>query len=165
MNWLLVVYIILILPSPDYILHKYCFTKEILWSKIGYWFMYINDLFSCVNLANTNADHISFEEKDWWVISKWRKSRVVATIQYTVAVAARRRRRCATARCGSAAHRASVQVTSAEAVEAAEAGDFLVENASVSQPSCGQEIQSLSSWLCSFQSPSLYDLLFCDHEK
>ena len=44
-----------------------------------------------------------------------------------------------------AAHRASVQVTSAEAVEAAEAGDFLVENASVSQPSFGQEIQSLSS--------------------
>ena len=44
-----------------------------------------------------------------------------------------------------AAHRASVQVTTAEAVEAAEAGDFLVENASVSQPSFGQEIQSLSS--------------------
>ena len=43
------------------------------------------------------------------------------------------------------AHRASVQVTSAEAVEAAEAGDFLVENASVSQPSFGQEIQSFSS--------------------
>ena len=52
----------------------------------------------------------------------------------------------AAARCGAAAaHRASVQVTSAEAVEAAEAGDFLVENASVSQPSFGQEIQSLSS--------------------
>ena len=151
--------------TPESRLHlKYSFTKEILWSKIGYWFMYINDLFSCVNLANTNADHISFEEKDWWVISKWRKSRVVATIQYTVAVAARRRRRVA-ARCGAAAHRASVQVTSAEAVEAAEAGDFLVENASVSQPSFGQEIQSFSSWLCSFQSPSLYDLLFCDHEK
>ena len=48
--------------------------------------------------------------------------------------------------CGAAAaHRASVQVTTAEAVEAAEAGDFLVENASVSQPSFGQEIQSLSS--------------------
>ena len=77
------------------------------------------------------------------MISKWRKSRVVATIQYTVAVAARRRR--VAARCGAAAHRASVQVTSAEAVEAAEAGDFLVENASVSQPSFGQEIQSLSS--------------------
>ena len=46
---------------------------------------------------------------------------------------------------GAAAHRASVQVTTAEAVEAAEAGDFLVENASVSQPSFGQEIQSLSS--------------------
>lgn len=73
------------------------------------------------------------------MISKWRKSRVVATIQYTVAVAARRRLR------GAAAHRASVQVTTAEAVEAAEAGDFLVENASVSQPSFGQEIQSLSS--------------------
>ena len=45
----------------------------------------------------------------------------------------------------AAEHRASVQVTTAEAVEAAEAGDFLVENASVSQPSFGQEIQSLSS--------------------
>ena len=78
------------------------------------------------------------------MISKWRKSRVVATIQYTVAVAARRRWRRVAARCGAAAHRASVQVTSAEAVEAAEAGDFLVENASVSQPSFGQEIQSLS---------------------
>ena len=73
------------------------------------------------------------------MISKWRKSRVVATIQYTVAVAVRRRLR------GAAAHRASVQVTTAEAMEAAEAGDFLVENASVSQPSFGQEIQSLSS--------------------
>ena len=77
------------------------------------------------------------------MISKWRKSRVVATIQYTVAVAARRRRLRGAAR--RTAHRASVQVTSAEAVEAAEAGDFLVENASVSQPSFGQEIQSLSS--------------------
>ena len=46
---------------------------------------------------------------------------------------------------GAPPHRASVQVTSAEAVEAAEAGDFLVENASVSQPSFGQEIQSFSS--------------------
>ena len=94
--------------TPESRLHlKYSFTKEILWSKIGYWFMYINDLFSCsyVNLANTNADHISFEEKDWWVISKWRKSRVVATIQYTVAVAARRRR--AAARCGGGAPRFS----------------------------------------------------------
>ena len=51
---------------------------------------------------------------------------------------------CEVRRGGCAAHRASVQVTSAEAVEAAEAGDFLVENASVSQPSFGQEIQSLS---------------------
>ena len=73
------------------------------------------------------------------MISKWRKSRVVATIQYTVAVAARRRRLR-----GAARRTAQVQVTSAEAVEAAEAGDFLVENASVSQPSFGQEIQSFS---------------------
>ena len=48
------------------------------------------------------------------------------------------------ARQRGAAHRASVQVTTAEAVEAVEAGDFLVENASLSQPSFGQEIQSVS---------------------
>jgi hypothetical protein len=153
--------------TPESRLHlKYCFTKEILWSKIGYWFMYINDLCFLVLMSTWQIlTPTTFPLKKR--TGEWSQNgeKAVLSPPYNTRWQLRHGGGgCARLR-GAAAHRASVQVTSAEAVEAAEAGDFLVENASVSQPSCGQEIQSLSSWLCSFQSPSLYDLLFCDHEK
>ena len=157
MNWLLVVSISFsydFFYTPESRLHlNYCnTTKEILWSKIGYWYMSTWQILTPTTfpLKKRNGEWSQNGEKA--VLSppyntRWQLRRGGARLR------------------GAAAHRASVQVTTAEAVEAAEAGDFLVENASVSQPSFGQEIQSLSSWLCSFQSPSLYNLLFCDHEK
>ena len=154
--WLSIAFSYDLFFTPESRLHlNYCNTKEILWSKIGYWYV------STWQILTPTTFPLKKRTGEW----SQNGEKAVLSPPYNTRWQLRRGGAARGCEVRRRTHRASVQVTTAEAVEAAEAGDFLVENASVSQPSFGQEIQSLSSWLCSFQSPSLYDMLFCDHEK